>query len=243
MSSLTIATFQGRAIYEDIQQSLATVKKKLDWAEAEKIDILCFPECYLQGYLLDETTAQKMSIDLNSSEFQAILKTLQSETTIILGLIERESKLIYNTAVVIEKGKVKGKYRKHNLLKKENHFTPGTQSPIFEKNGVKYGINICSDTRLSTSILEMTNKGARLLFFLINNSLPHDVALKWKNEHVKCWVERAKESRCWICAADVIEESETNTGFGFTTIIDPNGKVVKSAEYLNEGILKQVIGF
>ncbi len=238
-SGITIASHQGNARYADISHALTSIQKSILWAETESVDILCFPECFLQGYVLDEKRARKLSLNLNSQEFSNILQALYSDTTtIILGLIERQEANIYNTAVVIEQGKLIGKYRKQHLLDKENFFTKGNHSPLFEKLGIKYGINICSDTRFSESVKEMSRKGVRVLFFPLNNSLPHDIADKWKDKHVPYWVERAKETSCWVLTSDVIEKSDTNTGYGFTTLIDPNGSVIQQLEYLKEGNLK-----
>jgi len=154
-----------------------------------------------------------------------------------LGLIERDQTKIYNTAVVIEKGKLAGKYRKQHLLKKEFFFTAGNASPIFIKNDFKFGINICSDTRFADSAIDMAHKGTKLFFFPLNNSLPHETASKWKDQHLKYWQEIAKKTKNWVITSDVIEESQNNTGFGFSVIIDPNGSVTKSIGHLKEGVL------
>jgi predicted amidohydrolase len=241
---LTVVAFQSRAIYRDIKQGVNIIKKTIQWAENENVDILCFPECFLQGYILDEMEARQAGLQLDSEEFKNILKSLRNyKTTVILGLIEQESGKIYNTAAVIEKGKLVGKYRKQHLLKKESFFKKGISSPVFEKKKVKYGINICYDTRFSESIRKMAKMGAQIIFCPLNNSLPHKIADKWRNRHLLYWIARAKEASCWIITADVIEKSDTNTGFGFTTLIDPNGKVIEYLEQLKPGMLKYQIKF
>lgn len=242
MTTLRVSAFQGKAIYGNVKKTLKIIKEFIEQAENEKIDILCFPECYLQGYILNEMKARELSIDLDSQDFFDILKILNSKTTtIIFGLIEREGENIYNTAVVVEQGKLIGTYRKQHLLKKENFFSNGVKTPVFKKKGIKFGINICYDTRYSNSVLEMAGKGAKLLFFPINNSLHHEVAYKWKDKHVDYWIKHAKETSCWVVTADVVEESESNTGFGFTTIIDPKGNIVKSVEHFKQGMLTEYV--
>ena len=240
LTTLNIASYQGKALYDDVEHNLQIIKQVISKAEKSGIDIVCFPECFIQGYILDKVQAQNVSFNLRSKKFQDIMRILYSQTTtIILGLIEQENGILFNTAVVIEQGKLIGKYRKQHLLKKENFFKEGNDSPVFQKNGVKYGINICSDTRYTKSIKKMVRMGAQILFFPLNNSLPHDVALRWKNKHLKYWIEHAKNTSCWVVTSDVVEKSETNTGFGFTTIIDPQGKVIQTAGYLNLGMIHQ----
>jgi predicted amidohydrolase len=60
--------------------------------------VVCFPEYFLQGYLLDEPAAHAHSLELDS-EFDEVLKRFQTYgTTAILGLIERDGNELYNTA-------------------------------------------------------------------------------------------------------------------------------------------------
>jgi len=240
--TLTIAAYQGEALSGSVEENLESIHQILVAAQEENIDILCFPECFLQGYILDRSMAMRISLEVNSALFARMLQTVASNTTtIILGMIEREEDRLFNTAVVIEQGMVKGKYRKQHLLTAERVFASGSASPVFETKGVKYGINICSDTRHAASVGNMARDGATLLFFPLNNSLPHAVAEAWKDKHIALWRERARETSCWILTADVVEQSATNTGFGFTTLLNPQGSIVKQLEHFHSGLLIQTI--
>lgn len=240
--SITVAAFQVRAIYEDISQSLSVIKKALTWAEKRNVDIICFPECFLQGYILNGVKARKVGLDLDSEEFNDIVRSLFSNrTTIILGLIEKERSNVYNTAVVIEKGKLIGKYRKHYIHNKENFFTCGTDFPIFKKSGIKYGINICYDSRFPESAEAIVKQGAQIIFCPLNNSLSHAKADEWKDKHIQYFIDKAQMSGCWIISADVVEKSEINTGYGCTSLVSPKGEVVEYLEHLKEGkFLKKI---
>lgn len=241
-NQLTIAAFQGRAIYDDVDKSLAVISKTVSWAESKNVDILCFPECFLQGYILDVDMARQVSLDLNSPEFDRILQQLQSDSiTTILGVIEREGDSIYNTAVVIEKGKLMGKYRKHFIHNKESFFTAGLKFPIFKKKGITYGINICYDSRFPESAQALVKQGAQIIFCPLNNSLPHAKADEWRYKHIQYFMEKAQYSSCWIVSADVVDSSETNTGYGCTCVVNPAGKIIDEIEHSKEGGLVQNI--
>lgn len=241
--SFTIAAIQPKAIYDNLPKTIATIKNALVWAETEKVDILCLPECYLQGYILDPTIAQTVSLDLNSSEFFDILHSLNAPNiTLILGLIEKDKDKIYNTAVVIEKGKLIGKYRKNHIHHKENFFTCGTDYPIFEKRDIKYGINICYDSQFPESAEALTKQGVEVIFCPLNNSLPHITADKWRDQHIKYFVEKAKTNKCWVISSDVIEKSETNTGYGCTSLVNLQGEIVEYLEQSKPGkFVKQIL--
>jgi len=222
LKKITVSVYQGHAIYENTTKTLEVIKEVIHWSENEKVDILCFPECFLQGYILNEAKARKASLDLNSKDLHDILHTLDNHSaTIILGLIEKDGNSIHNTAVIIEKGKLIGKYRKHHILNKEDFFTCGTDFPIFKKNGIKYGINICYDSRFPESAETLVRQGAQIIFCPLNNSLPHTKADEWRNKHIQYFIAKAQMSGCWVISADVVEKSETNTGYGCTSLVNP----------------------
>lgn len=103
-SNLKIAAYQGPVVEGDINLNIDTVMKILEQAEKEKVDILCMPECFLQGYFVYEQEAKKNAIDLDEPIFQNFLTELKKFkiTTLIVGLNEKVENQLFNTAVVIE---------------------------------------------------------------------------------------------------------------------------------------------
>ena len=66
----------------DPQQALSLIKEYGVKAITLEADLVCFPECYLQGYLANSeeewTAAKKMAIDLSSPHFDSILQELSN---------------------------------------------------------------------------------------------------------------------------------------------------------------------
>lgn len=239
---LTVAAYQGYALYNELGKSRTVISEAINWAEKNNVDVLCFPECFLQGYILENAKAREVSISLSADEPIDILKSMPStDITVILGMIERDNGKIYNTAVVIENAKVIGKYRKHFIHNKETLFTAGTDFPVFLKKGIRYGVNICYDSRFPESAEALVRQGAQIIFCPLNNSLPHAIADDWKGRHIEYLKIKAKLSGCWIVSADVIESSETNTGYGCTCLVNPNGEVIEYLEHLKEGQLLSTV--
>jgi predicted amidohydrolase len=89
-------------------------------ASAKGARLVCFPECFLQGYPTEERQARRPAIDLGSSDFDAVLEQLGSVgPTLVFGLIEINAGTLFNTAVVVEGGRLMGRYRKSHLLSGE----------------------------------------------------------------------------------------------------------------------------
>src|SRR4051794_30694953 len=114
---IKVAVCQVPDIREDMTAALGWVEKFAGQAEAGDVSIVCFPECFLQGYLTEKSLAEKYAVNLTSYVFKTILDQLTKyKPLIVFGLIEEEDKDLVNTAVVIKEGELLGKYRKTHLL-------------------------------------------------------------------------------------------------------------------------------
>jgi predicted amidohydrolase len=131
-------------------------------AEENKVDLLLFPECFLTGYILSEAYAAQYSYKLESAQFFEILKKLEHiKPVLVFGLNEKTAGRYYNSAVVVNKGKIVGVYRKTHLINpNELFYTPGNEMPVFEIKGLKYGINICYDTQFPEAAKAVSSQGA-----------------------------------------------------------------------------------
>src|ERR1035437_6596116 len=163
-NSLMIGACQTPEILGDIDGAITCIEKFVDEAESRGVDLLLFPECFLQGYLVTKDHLERYALDLGSSEFKAVLRQLAHiRPTLVFGVIERKGKKIYNSAVVVESGHLVGTYRKTHLVPGEALFESGRSYPIFELNGVKYGINICYDTNFADAATPLAKHGVRVL--------------------------------------------------------------------------------
>lgn len=234
--SWKIATTQLQDIQGGIQATLKIITKQMRKADRQSIDVLCFPECFLQGYTLNNQLTQERALALESTQFQGVLTSLASyKVAIILGMIEEENSQYFNTAVVIKNGEVVGKYRKVHLF--EENFQPGEVYPVFVVNGLKFGINICYDARFSEGVLEMAAKGAEVIFYPLNNRLATEKAIKYRDKHMPNLFDRAKESGCIVVSSDVIHQDDTTIGFGCSAIVSPSGTMIGQVAELQEGLL------
>jgi len=231
-----IGAVQTQDIQGDISTALRVIQKAMNRADNEKIDVLCFPECFLQGYTLDSQETKERALNLESPDFKKILSSLkQYKVTTILGVIEKDEERYYNTAAVIRQGKILGIYRKVHLF--EHNFHPGKSYPIFTVDGLSFGINICYDARFSEGAIQLSKQGAKVIFYPLNNRLPIEKAVSYHDKHVPNLVERAKESGCWVISSDVIAQDSTHTGFGYTTITTPQGKTIDYVPELSGGMI------
>jgi 5-aminopentanamidase len=244
MKIVKIATCQLPDIHEDIEKSLSIILDYAAKAEAQDAKLVCFPECYLQGYVVDKERTRQLALDLSSPEFAEILKRLSLlQLTLVIGLIEICGHKLYNTAVVVKQGKMLGRYRKTHLLPGESIFEAGNDYPVFELDGLRFGINICYDLNFSACAKAVSSQNSHVLVCPSNNMMPYENAEKWKDKHNEVRSKRALESGLWIISSDVTGEKNGRVSYGPSAAISPEGEVIAQVLLLQEGMIVQEIIF
>jgi predicted amidohydrolase len=238
MRTVRVAAAQTPEFREDVEAALTHAGECVAQAEAEGADLVCFPEGFLQGYLTDEAAARRSAVDLGSPVLATLLERLPAiGPLIVMGLIEIENGRLFNTAAVLHRGALIGRYRKAHLHGGETLFTAGSDSQIFEAAGLRFGINICYDTNFPEAARKIADLGATLLVCPANNMMRRTSAEAWKLAHNRVRGERCRETGLWLLSADVTGERDGRVGWGPTAVLNPAGDVVAQAPLETPGIL------
>ena len=240
-TTFRVASFQGPIEERNPEASLERTCEALRWADARDAHVLCMPETYLQGYFSTREEAWEHSIDLESSEFSEVCARVATfRATLLLGLNERRGDDLYNTQVVIERGQLVGRYSKSYLVYK--YFRRGLDFPVFERDGVSFGVIICKDSSFMEPARIEAMRGAQVIFSPhFNRMVPENV-----DSHVrrvrKHHVARAVENGCWVVRSNIIWHHDgERVGVGDSFILNEFGETVCSAGLLTETILFHAI--
>ena len=157
-------------ITHDVNQNLERLEVYL---RQQECDIVVLPELSVCGYLFQNrkelfTCAESVPCGMSTQTILALSK--RHSCTIIFGLAEGEgNEKIYNTAVVVSKGRYIGKYRKIHLSDFEKKlFDRGTENLVFEVDGVHIGVQICFDLWFPEISREQLRMGADIFCVLAN---------------------------------------------------------------------------
>ena len=179
-----------------MEAALACIESFARQPSSDDVDMLLFPECFLQGYLVKSRHLSRYALDLTATSFQAILDRLSSiRPTLVFGLIERRGAAYFNTAVVVKHGALQGFYRKTHLVPGERLFQAGDAYTTFNLNGVTCGINICYDTNFPEAAKAVAARGARVLLVPSQNMMKLQTAETWKSRHHAIRAERVEGNR------------------------------------------------
>jgi predicted amidohydrolase len=225
---MRVGACQTREILGDVDAAVRVVHDLAGQADGADVELLLFPECFLQGYLVSEAHVHGQALEVGSPGFAAVLARLAGiRQMLVLGMIERHRDRYFNTALVLIGGQVLGSYRKTFLTGGESVFTPGDAHPVFDFGGVRFGINICYDTRFPRAAAAVAAGGAQVLLVPAQNMMRRDKAFWWQERHNQIRTQRVHETGMWLVSADVTgQRDSTRIGLGPTCIINPAGHVV-----------------
>jgi predicted amidohydrolase len=238
MATHRIAAAQTPEFRSNVEGALRHLADTAGRALATGASLVCFPEGFLQGYLTDERHAREAAIDLGSSAFNGLLGRLPEDgPMLVFGLIEVDNGRLFNTAVVVHRRALIGRYRKAHLLGRERCFDAGCAAGVFQMNNLRFGINICHDTNFPTAAHEVATLGASLIVCPANNMMPKAAAEKWKDLHNAIRADRCRETGLWLVSADVTGERDGCVSWGPTAVVSPAGEVSAQLPLGQPGLL------
>jgi predicted amidohydrolase len=106
---------------------------------------------------------------------------------LVVGLVERDSPLVYNTSVLIgPDGALIGKYRKVALPRAEIEagVVPGDEYPVFDTKLGKIGMMICYDGFFPEVARQLSLRGAEIIAFPVWGCNPRLAAARACENHV-----------------------------------------------------------
>jgi len=239
---IRIGHWQLEAKTGDFDANLAKVVTGLQRADRDRVEVVCFPECFLTGYPDKEEAARKGAFAVDSPQMMTLLdKTTKFEATYIVGFNELRGKDLYNTAVVVQKGHILGTYSKCAAY--VPFHKQGREFPVFERSGVKFGVIICADGGYIEPTRILALKGARIVF------APHFNFIGAKGlighfQHVRAdHVARAVENDLWFVRGNNVvigKESGLSyegVGYGDSYIMDPQGEMQVRSRRMQEDFI------
>ena len=216
----------------DFDGNLAKVVAGMERAQRERVEIVSFPECFLTGYPDTEELARRDAFSIDSARVMRVLDaTSRFEPLLIVGFNELRGPDLFNTALVAHKGHLLGHYSKCTAY--QRFHKQGREFPVFQHNGVTFGVVICSDGGFIEPTRLLALQGAKVVFAPHFNCIGKEGLIghfmKVRADHTA----RAVENSVYFVRGNNVslgrEECITNSdgvGYGDSYIIDPHGEIV-----------------
>jgi predicted amidohydrolase len=233
-----VAAYQAPLLPRGSREAVDPIRRRVDWCESHGVAILCCPEAILGGLADNAADPRESAIAADGDQLVRSLAPLASDTvTTIVGFTEvTGTGRLHNTAAVFHKGSVIGLYRKLYPAINRSIYTAGDRMPVFQIDGLTFGIMICNDSNYPEPARMMAAKGATALFIPTNNGLPPEKADVAAHAR-KVDVALAREHGVSVIRADVAGRADGMVSYGSSGIVDSRGSVLQSTQPLTEDLI------
>jgi N-carbamoylputrescine amidase len=228
MQDIRIAAVISRSVVGDVRRNLDAMQPWIKASKEAGAAVVCFPEMNITGY--SNLGEIKESAEPVPGPISRELSNVSKNhgITILAGILERdETGRIFPCHLVIRPDGLVGGYRKlHIAPPEQENFTPGDKIPVFDVNGLRFGIQLCYDAHFPELSTQMALKGAELIF------IPHASPRGTPKDKYRSWMRhlsaRAFDNSLFIVACNPTGDNGKGLHFpGIAVIIGPSGEVIQ----------------
>jgi len=213
----------------------------IEQAKKEKADVIVFPELSLTGYSLKDAVYD-VALQVDDPKLKPLYEA-SNHIAVIFGMVELTRNFeAKNTNLFLEKGKMIGRHRKvylptYGVFEEKRYFTPGNRFRAFDSKLGRFGMLICEDMWHPSSTMILAQDGA-LAIFVSSAGLLRGVQASGKPDNIVAWENLNRASAhnftSYFVYVNRVGSEDGLMFWGGSEIIDPHGKEVVKAPYMEE---------
>lgn len=236
---MRIALAQINPTVGDLKQNFSKIKSFIEQSKREGSDIVVFPELSLSGYPPEDLLLKPHFIMDNFKNLELLKKESHGIVAIIgFPYIDKKG-VVYNSAAVLTGGRIKAIYHKnilpnYSVFDEKRYFQQSKENMIFKLAGLYFGVNICEDIWLDSGPhIDQARAGAGILINL--SASPYHMG---KGElRYKLLSGRARETKSFICYANIVGGQDELVFDGSSLILDKKGKILARGKEFEEDLI------
>ena len=248
---------------ESRKSTVSRMVELLKQAAARGCDLVVFPEMALTTFFPRYYEEDRTKMDhhferqMPGPETQALFDAAaRADIAFYLGYCElTETGHHFNTSILVDKGKIVGKYRKVHLPGHAEHdpnrpwqhlekryFEPGDLGwPVWRCKGGIMGMGICNDRRWPETYRVMGLKGVELVMFGYNTpdrntAAPEPNHLRMFHNHLVMQAG-AYQNSCFVIGTAKAGVEDNCMLIGGSCIIQPSGEIIALASSLEDELI------
>ncbi|MBI3562639.1 MAG: NAD+ synthase [Gammaproteobacteria bacterium] len=194
--------------------------------DQHRADVIVFPELTLTGYPPEDLLLRADLQQRVDAALQRLCHAI-SGITAIIGLSLRDPQGLRNAAVVIEQGKILGRYYKqalpnYSVFDEKRYFVPGNEACVVTIAGIPTGITICEDAWVAQPAALCKAAGARWLINL--NASPYH--LEKDLERLQVLQQRVRETGLALLYVNLVGGQDELVFDGESLLLNAHAEVV-----------------
>lgn len=223
----------------DVDANAATALRFVADARRRQVQLLVFPELALSGYSLDETTTQaRLSLDADAIR---MLGSAADDMALVIGLAERSPSRTYNSAALLERGRVSHVQRKLTLptydrFSEKRLFAPGDRLRAVTFADTQIAVLICNDAWHPALAFLAVQSGAEVIAVPANSATldlgadtPSEAA-EWEGHWTDVLRFHARILQTFVIYANRVGREGAIAFYGGSMIVGPEGDALARAQ-------------
>jgi omega-amidase len=210
----------------DIEANLSQVRGALQRLAQQGVQLAVLPEMWSCGFAYRDLNRLAQATPELLQELQTLSRDLGM--VIVGSLPEAHGEKVFNTAYVVDTGRLAGSYRKmhlFSLMGEDRSLDSGDAVLVAQTSVGKLGVMICYDLRFPELARRLTLEGAEII--VVPGEWP-----KPREEHWRVLLRaRAIENQLFVVAANCCGVVGKLDFFGSSLIIDPKGEILAQGGY------------
>lgn len=210
----------------DIDRNLAYVRSALVRLAQQGVELAVLPEMWGTGFAYKELNA----LAKRTPEVVEELTRLSADHGMVIvgSLPEPHGDKVFNTAYVLDRGRLAGGYRKmhlFSLMGEDRSLDSGDTFLVADTSLGKVGVMICYDIRFPELARRLTLEGAQII--VVPGEWP-----KPRQDHWRTILRaRAMENQLFVVAANACGVMGKLDFFGGSLILGPKGELLAEGGY------------
>ncbi len=224
--TIRAAAIQFNIRLGDIDANVKTAREAIARVAAQGVKLAVLPEVWSCGFAYRELN----ELARRTPEVLEEMGRLSAEHDMVIvgSLPEPDGDKVCNTAYILDKGMLVGKYRKihlFSLMNEDRSFTGGDRWVVADTSVGRIGVFICYDLRFPELARRLAVEGAEII--VVPGEWP-----KPREEHWRTLLRaRAIENQLFVVAANCCGITGKLDFFGSSLIIDHKGELLAEGGY------------
>ncbi len=246
MNKLRVGLAQVSPYLGDVQRNLELHLQKIAEARSQDVQLLCFPELSLTGYVLRDLVADVAIPANESSPVLAELLSASGNMDVLVSFVEEDSRCrYYIVAAYLSQGHILHVHRKvylptYGMFEEGRYLASGSSFRAFGTPGARVGILICEDFWHMSSAYALWLDGADILL-MVSASPGRGLTPEAKLDSSRS-VELVNRVYATFLTDFVLHCNRVGfeEGFNFwggSTIFGPDGTLLAQAPYFDPTLL------
>ncbi|MFB0524524.1 MAG: nitrilase-related carbon-nitrogen hydrolase, partial [Phycisphaerae bacterium] len=203
------------------------------------VDLLAFPELAMCGYPPEDLLFKKHFLEENGLAIEKLAIDCPNKT-ILVGFAGSYQGNTYNSAAVLQNGRIAKIYRKgvlpnFSVFDEQRYFQPGTEPIVINIKGLNIALTICFDIWNIEWLSNFLKDIGQIQMVLNISASPFHLGKIKKREEIVS--QCAKVFNCAVAYCNLVGGQDELVFDGRSMFADSTGKVIAKAKAFDEDLL------